>query len=1073
MFNRNNPQKLINSWESLTHRDRVTEMIELGKQEASDSDVSNLLDRLQEGNYYERMLALYSCYGSYNESRVLTAIKDDSRSIKNKAIKLISLVKSDRAVLTALDNLNYRQCIFLFSCLRNRKRYAIIDSCLQKLSDRLEQQRVDKLLAFGTTDFVKSNLAKILERAGIEEWSRLGKYHPEVCLDALEEYASETISKDWRFVGCFNTVIPKLAELYPDRVLNIVRDLSDRPYFEALNFSNLMYYRPIEVAKLVLQIEDEYRINLNPVAHKLPPNVLINLIDRQPHTVDRHGSWLPKLSPNIRVEIYQHCNSKWRDSKGCLSPNIIELLPTAVREKEARLSINSPDLATRPNERLAYATFLPWDETLSIIQPYLKNPDADLRILALKTIINATKYCRSSLLELLKAIEQRKNEQDPVRNAMLYSLAELPPGIWQESHLASLDIIFKDALQAADLSNATRNHVQHLVVKILPFHCRWSAQWLRKFVAARGRIKFDNFVSRLNDSQVKQVAPILLPVFKSWSNRESEWNIIEAAYSFGKRLEVFDGLVDILESILLDATNIYTASRVLNILSQYRRDRLAYLIPQLLKKDRSWATRPVVSNYLHNFRQDLLTPYLGQTLYKGRFATGKTYFVPYFNFGFGRWTYTQQTIYARTLVALTRDSDRDIPTVWSAIARLALLPAIEQTRLIQLASIDNPHEATRDRAIRALARLDSGQGIPILLSALEDERVRIAIYALRKCLLEMPVDKAVTILKNVDSQKVTVNKEIVRLLGDLDSDAAYQELLAKTSNNLHRDVRIASLRALWEHLEKAETWSTLEQAARDTDEAVATMVGRTPGDKLSEAAQARLISLIVTLLNRPEATLRLTILQRCYQLPVRDSAQILLPQLLKSLNSDYSDEVKAAADAIFITYSDTETIVKAIATIIPKRRSLNRILSSWQYRLSGYSEEKVEMVSALLAVLANDPLTVFWQIKLAVASLTGNKLSEFLFDLNNKGQLHPDALTTAEKAIYTASYHPDLEQIEATLAKSEDEKLRRLALSALMAQRNRFGWNRAIASRLLAYRQDSSILVAAAAEFIFPPDNLI
>ena len=67
---------------------------------------------------------------------------------------------------------------------------------------------------------------------------------------------------------------------------------------------------------------------------------------------------------------------------------------------------------------------------------------------------------------------------------------------------------------------------------------------------------------------------------------------------------------------------------------------------------------------------------------------------------------------------------------------LALLPASRtETRLIELASISiTPHEAVRDRALRALAKLDDGQGIPVLLSALEDARARIAIYALRKSL---------------------------------------------------------------------------------------------------------------------------------------------------------------------------------------------------------------------------------------------------------------------------------------------------------------------------------------------------
>ena len=61
-----------------------------------------------------------------------------------------------------------------------------------------------------------------------------------------------------------------------------------------------------------------------------------------------------------------------------------------------------------------------------------------------------------------------------------------------------------------------------------------------------------------------------------------------------------------------------------------------------------------------------------------------------------------------------------------------------------------------------------------------------------------------------------------------------------------------------------------------------------------------------------------------------------------------------------------------------------------------------------------------------------------------------------------------------TLAASGDENLRRLALAALMAQTNsRLGWNQTRVNRLLKYRQDKSALVAAAAQFTFPPDQIL
>ena len=89
----------------------------------------------------------------------------------------------------------------------------------------------------------------------------------------------------------------------------------------------------------------------------------------------------------------------------------------------------------------------------------------------------------------------------------------------------------------------------------------------------------------------------------------------------------------------------------------------------------SWITQPIVYTYLHRWRQDLLTPFLGQTAYSGRFSTGKTRFVLPLCNGFYRWTPEQQTIFAAVLEEVIRDEQRDSPAVFMAINQLAALPA--------------------------------------------------------------------------------------------------------------------------------------------------------------------------------------------------------------------------------------------------------------------------------------------------------------------------------------------------------------------------------------------------------------
>ena len=94
----------------------------------------------------------------------------------------------------------------------------------------------------------------------------------------------------------------------------------------------------------------------------------------------------------------------------------------------------------------------------------------------------------------------------------------------------------------------------------------------------------------------------------------------------------------------------------------------------------------------------------------------------------------------------------------------------------------------------------------------------------------MPVAQAVATLRSVSLRKVTVAKEVLRLLGELRSDDAYALLIGLDKPELHRDVRIALCRALWDHLEREETWQVLERAATGPDFVMATRVGDIPAE---------------------------------------------------------------------------------------------------------------------------------------------------------------------------------------------------------------------------------------------------
>jgi hypothetical protein len=478
----------------------------------------------------------------------------------------------------------------------------------------------------------------------------------------------------------------------------------------------------------------------------------------------------------------------------------------------------------------------------------------------------------------------------------------------------------------------------------------------------------------------------------------------------------------------------------------------------------------------------LLTPFLGQHAYQGRFSTGNTRFVLPLLTGFYRWTPQQQRLFADTLTQVTQDAQRDTYGLFQAINQLAALPAIMPARLLELADARMENLAVRDTALRALARFDGGQGVPVLLEALDDARARIAIYALRSTLLEMPAAQALTLLQAVPTQKVTVAKEVIRLLGDLDTPAVYPLLLELDARPLHRDVRVALLRALWTHLERAETWPILHRAAADPDPAVAAGVVWLPTDRLSPAVQQQVLALLATLLGHPDALLRVQVLSRFASLPLADPGLVLLPPLLARLHSPLPDEYQAAARALFALYAAQHAAIAAtVAQVRPERHVLRALLQALHAALVNNRSGLQSVVYAVLEALQPDPLTVRLQVRLAVAGLPWPELAPYLTALAATDALDAEVLMATVHALEGSGQRiasqvdaSALLALEQTLAASLDARLRRLALAALQAQATQpAGWTAALRARLDHYRADAVPLVAAAAQFVFPPIDTI
>ncbi len=1067
------PSQMSQELEPLKHNARIGRVIELGHQASAGTNAADIIAAWEQGGYYERWLALYSCFGSRDGAHVLRAFADPSHAIRGLAWKLSTFLCDDMQLQSALALVPTRKQAIILRKLFKRKRFAPVDTFLHTLAAQGETARLSSLLGFGSAPVVAQYIEQALQYAAFSDLRRFAHLHPEILLPLLKAQAETATELDPGLIARINAVLSIFAKTHPDDILTIVTVLSLHTPLARLELQPLVAQRPNEIADLLLRLDDRAYLRFSRSIQKLDLDHILRLIDRQDRTLYDHDWWFRRIPVEQRAVIYARYARGWYDANECLSTSLVAALPRELRYQEARRHMGLPALATRPLQRLLYATYLPWDEALTTLTPFVKNPDPELRALALKTLMGVVRFHRDKLSDALTMVHARRNEQDPVRGAMLTGLAELPPSTWQPDHLDSLAQIIDEALDAADLSSMTAYAIGRLVFLLLPIYPDWGVSQLVSLAKQQGRLGGHNIAQHLSDDDVRRLAPVLLPLLHDWRDRERQVEIFMVASALGKRLRVFDGLIDILHYAA--KTWRWHAETALEYTARHKYELLHTLVPELIEKDKSWVTRRRVYTYLHRHRQDLITPFLGQEAYSGWFSTGLTRFVLPLTTGFHRWTPEQQRIFARTLTSVTADTKRDNPTLFFVIQQLSALPAIQPTRLIELA-----HEerlAVRDTTLRALGRLDDpGQGVPTLLDALNDDRARIAIYVLRGAILEMPERQALSLLRDVPVQRVTVAKEVIRLLGELASQEAYRMLLAMYGReDLHRDARVALLRALWTHLEDGESWAIMEGAAQSPDAAIAKSVARIPSDRFSPAAQRRLLTVLALLLRHVEPEVRLATLERCISLPITDTDKVLFPAILTALTSRFPDEQGTAARAIFATYTgkSAPAIGQAITTLLPRRKALQNTVFYLQQALLSNKRLHIPTAYAVLAVLEQDTLATRLSIMIAITVLPIEELIAYFARLATEGTLHAGLLAYACTMLESSDARTDpaeFAHLERALRNSPDERLRRLAFAALIGlARTAQGWTQDCLTLQQQYRSDSSPLVAEFALFTISP----
>ncbi len=1104
---------LLQDLEPLPHGERMRRVVEWGQRARIEPAIASLLSCWAEGSFYERQLALKSCFGTGDSAIAEAALTDPSRALRAMAVETVAKVGDDAALARTWPKLSARKRAELVRHLHRARRQAPIDVYLER-GVREGDPAVAALLPFGSPEVVGQHLEAVNAHMSLGDWARAASFHPELVHRALMRQAEAATVQDARLNARFNATVSSLAAAMPDATIALVQAIRRTTSLAKLDLAPLAEAAPEQTARLILGAADQATASFYKVMIRLEEPTLVALFERlrfswmvgqsrrpkpksrwkkpghlngpggAPHRVASRLGWMSALPPEVRERLFDLTRKFWPTTYMEIAPEGLRLLPFQRRRQEALRIWEVPALQLEPVQRAAYAAFFDWPTALERLGAYLDDPEAAIRAAALTALLGIVNSDPARLGEALAIVQAGRNEQDPVRLAMLTGLANLKRSVWHAEHLGRLDAILEDAMDVGDRSYQSQLQVMTIVAKLLPSHPEWAVAWLDRFVRQYERLLLLDYETRLADAEMPRLGAALMPILLGWKELggRPEGSILGMLHALGYRAAAMPGLLDLLEAMIQDPDNQHSVA-ALTFLADLDHPRFSWLVPTLLAADDSWAQQDVVNGFLHRERQDLLTPLLNRTSFEGRFPTepADTPFVLPFKTDFQTWTATQLDLFSRFLEQVeVQDDPRDVrtarrrrtaqvPRTAQVLVQLSAMPITRTERLRRSAGLDVKDQLIRDTALRGLGRLDDGSGVPELLEALQDERDRVAIYALRKPLLEMPPAQAAALIRDFPVKRLTIAKEVARLWGLLNTPDAYDELVALAGQVRHRDARIAVMRALWDHLDEGPTWTVLEDAAASPDVAVALMATRTPFHGLAERRLANGLALFDALLRHPEPRVRVALLQRLAKEAFPDPARVLMPRIREAI-ARADTEASEATNLLFAVYtgSGPEPLGPLLAWLADRRWQQADLVRRLGEAVKTHRGQLLPSVRAAISALEQAPLTAHWRAELACRGLPWDELGDELTRMAERDELHPDAYLAANQALQDGGVRraseTTLEAFEARMRASPHAVLRRLGYTALL-----IGWGTQVRAQSdweavrAQYRADASPWVASAA----------
>lgn len=862
---------LLDGLDPLPYPARMRELAAHARRFAADGELRAVLEELEDGEPYERGVAVLAAAVGGDREWVARRIADEDSYVGAQALRVADgLGVPDAAFEEAMADAS--------AAVRRRLTRAVVAGRRTALADRLvvSLRRVwgdaeaARMLPGCSPEVVAALLPELFHAVAC--WSSLGRHHPDAFLGhAARELAGLPEDRRdhwWRSYG-YERGVAAAADRLPHRVLDLLETYPPARLPVALHrhLGALVTADPGRFVRLFLgpgRTEFPRRGVLSAgllrrLARTAPEGQLVALGRSLGDDSAGLAELLRALPPGRRAAFLTSVTG--RDDTGPggtpVDAAVLDALPrNGVAATARRMAVWARDHGEPWDTVLLAESHLPAEEVRERLLTATRRPSADDRATAWSLLIrNAGRSGEPATVHaVLDDMGRLRNEQEPVRTAALRALLGTSPALFTAASEPLLDRIATDAVEARDSSAATRSSLASLAVAVLREHAvtgrralvSWSLRTLVRLSGTTGAADLGRLDRTLRKGQEHLVFEALRPWLEAGAEKSDYGLVLALARAAGRRAEGMDEL----QELLRQAVRYGDAPTAGEAITLYLRPvrRRDTRVEEVLDRDPSAVVLPAVRRIVAARRTDLLDGVLGAPVAPGRFATREADRTFLIGRETVRWVPRQQKAALRGLERTAGDEGLPSRTRTAAVAQSASVPGSGADALRTWAG--SPDVVTAEAALAALGRTDRpAEALDDLLGHLGGDRARVAVFAASRASRHVRPSRLAGVLAARTAPgtgKVTSRKEVVRLAAArLPLERAAEVVAdAYAEPGQHPDVRAACVAVADGLLDAERVWEMLADAARSDTPVLRAAVLRTVPRQLPERHRARFARLV-------------------------------------------------------------------------------------------------------------------------------------------------------------------------------------------------------------------------------------